>query len=373
MSVIESDRTESIDQPGPPEPPASPPPTPSRRPDPWRRTLGAAFLVVALAVASFGAGRLTVGESPSETTVPTTTPTTPAQTATAPTLAPSEEPVAAVAAALAPAIVQIQTDAGLGSGVIYDESGLILTAAHVVQGYDNVLIQLADGNRVEGTVAGVDTANDIAVVQISADGLVAAPLALDQPLQPGQMAIAIGSPFGLDQTVTAGVVSSISRAVTGPNGTVRELIQTDAPINPGNSGGALADRQGRVIGINDQIFSTSGGNEGVGFAIPISRAKEVADKLVAGEPIETAYLGVTGTDPSLGTAGALITGVQPDSPAADSGLAVGDLVVAVDGTPIQSFTELAAEIRSHEPGDQVALSVQRNGNTVQLSITLATR
>jgi putative serine protease PepD len=328
--------------------------------------------VVALSAVSFSVGRITTeGEEASSTTAPTTTSTESGGPETM--LISPEEPVAAVAAALTPSMVQIQTDLGLGSGVIFDAGGLILTAAHVVGSSDRVLVQLADGSKVDGTVVGADSNSDVAVVRVEAPGLVAAPLAIDEELLPGQMAIAIGSPFGLDQTVTAGVISSVSRSVVGSDGSVRELIQTDAPINPGNSGGALADRQARVIGINDQIFSRSGGNEGVGFAIPISYAREIADRLVAGESIETATLGVTGTDPSIGTAGGLITGVQPGSPAVAAGLAVGDLVTAVDGAPIQSFTDLAAEIRTHQPGDAIHLTVVRLGTEVELEATLGAR
>ncbi len=351
-------------------PAAAPPPTSTLPSSRWWRKVGVLSVVIALAAVSFSLGRMTTGEeaAPAATAQQNTT-----QGGTLITLPAGEEPVAAVAAALTPSMVQIHTDLGLGSGVVYDAEGLILTAAHVVGSSGRVLVQLADGSKVDGTVVGADSTSDVAVIRVEAAGLVAAPMAIDEELQPGQMAIAIGSPFGLDQTVTAGVISSVSRAVVGSDGSVRELIQTDAPINPGNSGGALADRQGRVIGINDQIFSTSGGNEGVGFAIPITYATQIADRLVAGESIETAVLGVTGTDPSLGQAGGLITGVQPGSPASAAGLEDGDLVIAVDASPIQSFTELAAAIRTHQPGDVISLTVSRSGTTLELEVTLGVR
>jgi S1-C subfamily serine protease len=147
-------------------------------------------------------------------------------------------------------------------------------------------------------------------------------------------------------------VSATERALVGSDGVVRTAIQTDAPINPGNSGGALADLDGQVIGINDAIFSESGGNEGVGFAVPITVAKTVADKLVAGEPIEIAYLGVSGTDPASGAAGVLITSVVAASPADDAGIQVGDLITALDETRVESMVDLAAEVRMHQPGDR---------------------
>ncbi len=352
------------------QPPAEPSESPTRRTGVARRNVGAIVLAAGLAVGAFGLGRVSTEPGTQLATTPSSMAAAGAAASDAPVIS-TEEPVADVAAALTPSMVQIETGEGLGSGIVYDSSGLILTAAHVVGTADQVVVQLADGSRVDGTVLGADTASDVAVVSIQADGLVAAPLALDEELRPGQIAIAIGSPFGLDQTVTAGVISSTSRAIASPNGSINELIQTDAPINPGNSGGALADRDGRVIGINDQIFSQSGGNDGVGFAIPITRAKEIADRLVDGESIETAFLGVTGTDTTLGRAGAVITSVEPGSPAAQAGLRDGDLVIDIDGTPIESFAELAAIIRANQPGDVVTLTLQRGDATTEVQATLA--
>ncbi len=311
-----------------------------------------------------------------ETAPPTTLPT-PATTV-APSLGsgileppPGDEPVAFVAAVLRPTIVQIDTRTGLGSGFIYDESGLIMTAAHVVEGSTDVLVTFADGSKVDGVVVGQDPISDVAVVAVDVDGpLPVAELALDDELVPGQLAVAIGSPFGLEQTITAGIVSNVSRPVIGSDGTIRDLVQTDASINPGNSGGALADRQGRVIGINDLIFSRSGGNDGVGFAIPIGYAKQIADQLVSGGEVQTARLGVGGTDPALGTAGALITSVESGSPADLGGIEVGDLVIGLDGESIQSFVDLAAAVRAQFPGENVVITVLRDGGEVDLEVSL---
>lgn len=301
---------------------------------------------------------------------PTTTVASPAVDSTP--LNPGEEPVAEVAAALLPSVIQIETGAGVGSGVIYDKSGLALTAAHVVEGSSDVEVRLADGRRVQGQVVGGDTGADIAVIRIDADDLKAAPLALGDEIRVGQMAIALGSPWRLSSTVTAGIVSAVNRSISSNDG-AHTVIQTDAPINPGNSGGPLADRNGRVIGINVSIFSFSGGNDGVGFAVPIDDAYELAQKVVAGQPIESGFLGVSGDDPVTGRLGASITEIIPGSPADKGGLQVGDLVVAVDGEPVQSMIDLAANIRGRQPKESVQLTVERDGASHELTIILGTR
>jgi S1-C subfamily serine protease len=281
------------------------------------------------------------------------------------------EPVAAVARALLPSVVQIETPTGLGSGVIYRADGYILSAAHVVDGAEQVRVLTAEGRRFDGEVLGADPASDVAVIKVDASGLPAATLATGAEVEVGQLAVAIGSPFGLEQTVTAGIVSAVHRTVVSPDGTsVRDMIQTDAPINPGNSGGALADRRGRVIGINDAIRSTSGGNVGVGFAIPIDTAAWVAERIVAGEPLVTGFLGVTGTEPSGDVAGALITSVEPGSPADQAGLRAGDVIVAVGSEQVQSMADLAARIRSLAPGTRVTLEVVRSGDRLELPVTI---
>jgi putative serine protease PepD len=330
---------------------------------------------IALIASGFALARMTDDDSTSSS--PSGTAASVQSVTTAKTLVDqADEPVAAVAAVVAPSVVQIETRAGLGSGVIYDDSGLILTAAHVVGDVRTVTVRTADGVALEGTVVGTSPEFDVGVVKVDpsqADpgSLPPATLALNTPLEVGQLAVAIGSPFGLDQTVTSGVVSAVDRAVTTPNGALG-MIQTDAPINPGNSGGALADRHGRVIGINDAIESQSGGNVGVGFAIPIDVAASVAEKLVAGEPVEFAYLGVESGPVAGGRTGAAIKTVVPGTPAADAGLERGDIVLSVDGTPVLTSTDLVALIRSSQPGDKVTLSVERNGDTIEVPVTLGT-
>jgi putative serine protease PepD len=358
--------------PPPVPPPSSPAPAPAGR-DRGRRAGAAIAVAVALVAGGFAVARATVDDSSPAASTNTTTKDGSVQTVS--TLVDSStEPVAAVASVVAPAVVQIETRQGLGSGVVYDDEGHILTAGHVVDGATNVTVRTAAGAVLDGTVVGSSSDFDVAVVKVNPsdapDGsLKPATLALNVPLQVGQLAVAIGSPFGLDQTVTSGIVSAIDRPVETPSGAIG-MIQTDAPINPGNSGGALADRGGRIIGINDSIASASGGNEGVGFAIPIDVAKSVADRLVAGQPIEYAFLGVELRDAAGNQGGALVAAVSPDSPADDAGLQQGDVVTAIDGHPVLAATDLIAAIRSSKPGDTVTLHVQRGGSEKDLTVTL---
>jgi putative serine protease PepD len=347
--------------------PPPPPATRERSRRGWR--FGALLVALALLVGSFFVGRATTND---ESAAPATTAAPAANGQTTPTLPTSAEPVAQVAAILAQSVVQIETAQGLGSGIIYDEAGHILTAAHVVSGVSTVQVTLSDGTRLEGTVVGTDDRTDVGVVKVDHAGLTPATLAPGEQLEVGQTAIAIGSPYGLDQTVTAGVVSATARELVTSDGRVRTAIQTDAAINPGNSGGALADGSARVIGINDEIFSRSGGNEGVGFAIPIDIAKTVADQLVAGTPVETAFLGVTGSDTTTGEPGALITEVTPGSAAATAGLQQGDVVTAFNGRAIASFADLAGDIGAAQPGDAVTLTIQRAGQEMTITATLGT-
>jgi putative serine protease PepD len=368
----------TADQPSvsPPTPPGPPPPSPpSETPAPRRRSpVLAGFVALSLVLSGFALARATgnkttIVRASSANATTATVSTTPLTRNNG-----STEPVAAVAAALAPSVVQIETSQGLGSGFIYDSSGHILTAAHVVAGAGGtVTVRLADGSTQKGTVVGSDQSTDVAVVQISLRGTNAKPasLALNDALQVGQTAVAIGSPFGLEQTVTSGIVSAVDRAMQTTNGAI-DMVQTDAPINPGNSGGPLADLQGRVIGINDQIESASGSSSGVGFAIPIDTAKAVADKIVAGQPVTFAFLGVQTQDSGQGVVGngALIVSVESGSPAEKGGVRQGDIVTKIGSTAIDSPTTLSATIRHASPGDVLKVTVQRNGSTRTLTVTL---
>lgn len=241
------------------------------------RTATIAVMVALFGSTLYGLGR---AQGAQETPAPTPTPAPP----TAPASPNTDEPAAAVAERLAPSVVRIEHSGGQGSGVVYDE-GLILTAGHVVSGAPNVTVRTAEDESLAGEVVGIDPATDIAVVDVDA-ALPVPELGDDDDLRVGQLAVAIGSPYGLDETVTLGIVSALGREVTTEAGTIGGLVQTDAPINPGNSGGPLADREGRVIGINHAIASSSGGNEGVGFAVPIGVALESADAILSGEVAE---------------------------------------------------------------------------------------
>ena len=363
LPTVASEPTITYDEPirvTPQVPPPAPPKGPSR--------ILAALLGGLLVAGGFGIGVL-VDNNDSLGSVTDVTSTTAAGTTEI--LPEGDEPVAAVAAALLPSMVQIEAGFGLGSGFVY-EDGHVLTAAHVVEGSNNVVVRFADGNQAEGIVLGTDTVHDVAVIEVDTNDTPVAPLALDEELVVGQLAVALGSPWGLEQTVTSGVVSAVDRPVANIN-SVQVLIQTDASINPGNSGGALADRQGRVIGVNIEIFTQTGTNSGVGFAVPIAVAYDIAQQIVAGTPIETAFLGVTGEDGTGAQAGALITEVVASGPAAESGLQVGDLVTAVDTLGVRSMTDLAGRIRSYSPGDDAVLDVIREGESITVTVTLGVR
>lgn len=303
-------------------------------------------------------------------------PTVDRQTGTTPSVTPPitgevDEPVAAVAQAVGPAVVLIQTTRGEGSGIIYDSSGYILTNAHVVESSNRVRVRLADGSVYDDArVIGADDRRDIAVVKIEPrTPLTAAVFGPTADVHVGQMAIAIGSPFGLEQTVTAGIVSAVGRVVSTTNPV--EMIQTDAPINPGNSGGPLADAKGRVIGMNTSIRTTdgTGGSVGVGFAIPSDTLLDIAQRIVNGESLEVAYLGVRGTEAS-GSSGVVLVEVVPDSPASAAGLREDDRVVSIDGQNVTSMLMLSARIQLHRPGDTIELTIERDGEQQTVTVTL---
>jgi S1-C subfamily serine protease len=330
------------------------------------------LLVAVLLIAiSSGVTYLLTSDSPADTAT-TGQAGNPSEAAEAPEIVPGEEPVADVADLILPSVVQIQTPGGVGSGVVYDSDGLILTAAHVVAGSDTVTVRFNDGEEIEGTVLGGTSGADVAVVQVDRSGLTAADLALDEDARVGQLAVAVGSPWGLQGTVTAGIISAVNQSI--PSGdTARSVIQTDAAINPGNSGGPLVDREGRVLGINVSIFSLSGANDGVGFAVPIDVAYDIAQRLVAGESIETAFLGVIGRDADSGQAGAVITEVTPGSGADEAGIEVDDMVISIDGVTVQGIADLAAQVQTHQPGSTVEIVVVRDGQEQTLSVTFGQR
>jgi S1-C subfamily serine protease len=335
------------------------------------------FLGAIIAATSFGLGRVTapdaepIADTVASGTVPISATTLIANTdpppaATIPQTAGNLEPVAAAAAAVSPAVVQLDTSAGTGSGVIYDAEGYILTAAHVVGTANTVAVRFSDGSSTTGTVVGADETTDVAVVSIDADEVPAvAVLAVGADLSVGQTAVAVGSPFRLDQTVTSGIISAVDRIVDSIS-----MVQTDAAINPGNSGGPLVDLRGRVLGINDVIFTNSGDNAGVGFAISIDLAKIVADQITSGQPVGLALLGVSVGSAPNGDAGGQIQLVSEGTAAAAAGLEVGDLVISIDGDPIRDSEELRAEVITRAPGTQIELVLIRDGVEQTIQVTL---
>ncbi|MGI9596949.1 MAG: S1C family serine protease [Acidimicrobiales bacterium] len=281
------------------------------------------------------------------------------------------EPVTDVARILGPSVVQVETDRGQGSGVVYAD-GLLLTNHHVIDGADQVRIRTADGRVFEVEVLGSDSRNDIAVLSAPGSDLPVATVGSSAALEPGQLTVAIGSPFQLQQTVTAGIVSSTNRPVPNAGGGVSAMIQTDAPINPGNSGGALANRNGELVGINASIRTdgTSNSNVGIGFAVPIDTAIEVAQRIVSGDSLDPGVLGVRG-ERLDSTVGVPIAEVTPGSGAEAAGLEPGDQVLTIDGTPVTDIGELTGLVQSHFRGDTVELEVLRDGDDLTLTATLS--
>lgn len=285
-----------------------------------------------------------------------------------PSFVPGEEPIADAAQIILPSVVHIQTPNGLGSGVIYSQDGLIVTAAHIVEGFDTVRVRFFDGEQVDGTVLGTAPEVDIAVIKVARSDLQPASFNLEKP-RVGQLAIAVGSPFTLESTVTAGIISAVDRA-NCDDGRCTSMLQTDAAINPGNSGGALVNRDGQVVGVNVSIFSQTGANEGVGFAVPSQTVIAYTEGIVSGTPLEAAFLGVRGEFASGEQAGALITQVMPGTAAEAAGVMVDDVVIALDGVLVQGIDDLAAQVRAHQPGDIVGMVLLRGGAEMIIEVTL---
>ena len=260
-----------------------------------------------------------------------------------------------------------------GSGWVYDSDGHIVTNDHVVNGSTSIKVRFWDGKTYSATVVGTDKSTDLAVIKVDAPSSELYPLAVGDStqLQVGDGVVAIGSPFGLEETVTSGIVSALHRAIQGvTNFTINDSIQTDAAINHGNSGGPLLNTQGQVVGVNAQIKSDSGGNEGVGFSIPSATVKSVASQLIASGKAVHAYLGVS-IDSSASNA--LLAGAQGSTPAAKAGLKKGDVITAVNGTSIATGDDLSRAIDAHKPGDKVELSVTRDGKSRTVTVTLGTK
>jgi putative serine protease PepD len=261
-----------------------------------------------------------------------------------------------------------------GSGFVYDSAGHIVTNDHVIANASAISVTFSDGSKYSAKVVGADPSTDLAVLKVNAPSSKLHPLTLGDSgaLQVGDGVVAIGSPFGLEETVTTGIVSALNRDISSTNNfTISGVIQTDAAINHGNSGGPLLNMAGQVIGVNTQIESDSGGNEGVGFAVPSSTISSVASKLVKGEKVQHPYLGVYVQPASR--SGAQIGQVKSGSPAASAGLKAGDVITAFAGQTIQSPEDLTAAVGAKAPGDKVTITYVRNGSTKTTQVTIGTR
>ncbi|HET6899884.1 MAG TPA: Do family serine endopeptidase [Vicinamibacteria bacterium] len=273
---------------------------------------------------------------------------------------------------------QPRREGALGSGVVVTPDGYILTNNHVVEGSRQVEVELTDGRTMKATVVGADAPSDLAVLKVEAKSLQTLPLGDSDNVRVGDVALAVGNPLGVGQTVTMGIISAKGRA-TGGGDSYEDFIQTDAPINQGNSGGALVNTRGELVGINSQILSTSGGNIGIGFAIPSNMAKNVMDQLVSGGAVHRGMLGVTvqGINSDLaaslglsGVKGALVSAVSEDSPAEKAGVKRGDVIVAIDGKAVQDSNSLRNTVSRLKPGSTVALTLFRSGQERQVSVRL---
>jgi serine protease Do len=269
----------------------------------------------------------------------------------------------------------------LGSGVIVSPDGYILTANHVVDGADEVKVSIADGKKeYTARIIGKDSATDIAVLKIQGSSLPAVTLADSDQLEVGDVVLALGNPFGVGQTVTSGIISALGRSGFPEFNQYQDFIQTDAAINPGNSGGALVDVEGRLIGINTAIVSPSGGNNGIGFAVPINMARNVLERLVSGGKVTRGYLGIIPQDIDADLAkqfnlpdqnGALIGDVMPDAPAAKAGLKSGDVITSVNGKAVDDAHGLQLTVSQITPGTAVVVKYVRNGLNKSVTVTLA--
>jgi putative serine protease PepD len=276
------------------------------------------------------------------------------------------------------AFVQNEGNGGTGSGFLMDGKGHVVTNEHVVEGSTRFTVRFGeDGDALPARLVGKDTSTDLAVLEVDPQKVPAETkpleLASSASLRPGDAAIAIGSPFGLSGSVTTGIVSALDREIESPNGfPISGVLQTDAAINPGNSGGPLLNAEGRVIGVNSQIASSSRQSSGVGFAVPVDTVKEVVPQLLSGGDIERAYLGVSTTvDPSED--GAVVAAIAQGGPAAASDLRTGDRITAVDGRAVKEPGDVSTAVLQRKPGDKVKLTVVRGGEQRTIDVQLGTR
>jgi serine protease DegQ len=292
--------------------------------------------------------------------------------------------VVAVVEQAQPSVVTVLTDTGQGSGIVYRAGGTIVTNNHVVTGASTLEVALASGERLPATLVGTDPATDVAVLQVEHDSLPALEWREELP-DVGSLAVAIGSPLGFENTVTAGIVSGLQRSIPGSaqqSSALVDLIQTDAAISPGNSGGALVDAQASVIGMNVAYIPPAASAVSIGFAIPASTVTAVADSLIAGEPVRHSYLGVryAPLTPDIARQyginaerGLIVLEADPAGPAAAGGIAPGDVITHVAGEEMAAVEDLIGALRRHEPGTAIPITVLRDDEQHELQVTLGER
>ncbi len=357
----------------PPEPPLAPPPRGAR--EGWRTAALAAAVGIAAAVAAmfvlpllFGANPVDVlsnkgGERVQEV-----------RTVEERVVKAGQEAVVEVAAKVLPSVVNIEVQygilgKGIGSGFIYRSDGYIITNNHVVENASSIKVSLRDGSVHDAKVVGTDPETDLAVIRIDESDLPPVTLGTSSDLVPGELAVAVGSPEGFEGSVTSGIISALNRNIYVPDAApLLDVIQTDAAINPGNSGGPLCNSVGEVIGINTAIYSQSGGYDGLGFAIAIDNAKPVIEQLIEKGSAVHPWLGFNGStlDPETAKSydlpvdkGALVRRVISGTPAEKAGLQAGDIIVAIDGSPVDSMDQVMLEIRKRKVGDSVTVTYYR--------------
>jgi putative serine protease PepD len=359
-------------------------------PSPSRTTLLLAALLAALGVGA-GVGATTfavLSDDPEAAAVSEVTTVTEPE----PAASPDGLSVGTIYRTSEKSVVEITTSAGAqeaqGSGFVYDDAGHVVTNQHVIQGANSINVHFWDGSTRSAELVGTDPSTDLAVLELDAPASFLEPLRLgdSSAVEVGDAVVAMGSPFGLEGSVTSGIVSALHRQIEAPNGfRIADTIQTDAAINHGNSGGPLLNGQGRVIGVNAQIESESGGSDGVGFAIPSDTVSSVVSQIIETGEAEHAYLGVQMVDTPDGVA---VTDARDDGPAADAGIREatgqrtvdgrqvptgGDVIVEFDGQEITSADELQSAVESKRPGDTVEVTVVRGGDRKTLEVTLGTR
>jgi putative serine protease PepD len=340
---------------------------------PPSRTLAVGAAVLALGAGGGAAATALVGGSPASTTTVVTQSSSPAFASSKSSDALT---VGQIYQRSKQSVVDLKTGSGEGTGYVINHDGDIVTNQHVVDGATTLTVTFADGRKATGKVVGTDASTDVAVVRVDVPQSELKPLTFadSSKVTVGDPVVAIGSPYGLAGSATTGIVSALGRSITSPsNYTITGAIQTDAAINPGNSGGPLLDADGDVIGMNAQIESRSNGNTGVGFAIAANTVQRVAQQLAGGHAVQHAYLGVELGDAKGDTEGAQIGAVRPGAPAGDAGVKAGDVVVAIDGTPVAGADAAVAAIDARKPGDKIKLSIVRDGQKRSITATLGTR